>query len=152
MTRARHVTPCHTAGRIEKICALVLAFRARGAMTRSEIGDVLQMGPSGVRKYLIDLGEKVTFGSVGGVQLCRLTLGAEEAAEYVTQLTREAAGRPRPGRASDFDIAKRDPARHFHILDDDEHYPIRMRRDQVVRDPLVAALFGAGGNSTEARV
>jgi hypothetical protein len=142
MTRARHVTPCHTAGRIEKICSLVLAFQARGAMTRAEIGDVLQLGPSGVRKYLVDLGEKVAFGSIGGEQLCRLTLGAEEAKAFVAQLTTEAIGRPRASRASDFEIAKRDPGRHFHILDDDEHYPIRMRRDQVVRDPFVAALFG----------
>jgi len=151
MTRARHVTPCHTAGRIERICALVVAFQKRGAMTRAEIGDVLKMGPSGVRKYLVDLGEKVTFGTVGGAQMCRLTLSAEEAAAYVAQLAREAAGRPRPVRASDFDIAKRDPARHFHILDDDEHYPIRMHRDQIGRDPLVAALFGPCGVGMEAR-
>jgi len=144
MTRARHVTPCHTAGRIEKICSLVVAFQARGEMTRAEIGDVLKMGPSGVRKYLVDLGEKVTFGSIGGTQFCRLTLSAEEATAFVAKLTSEAAGRPRPPRASDFDKAKRDPARHFHILDDDEHYAIRLRRTPVARDPFVAALFGPG--------
>lgn len=145
MTRARHVTPCHTAGRIERICNLVRAFQARGAMTRAEIGDVLKIGPSGVRKYLTDLGENVAFGYIGGQQLCRLTLGADEAAAFIVQLTTEAAGRPRPVRPSDFDIAKRDPARRFHILADDEHYPIRIRRDQVVRDPLVAAFFGPHG-------
>lgn len=151
MTRARHVTPSHTAGRIERICSLVLAFQARGAMTRAEIGDVLKVGPSGVRKYLVDLGENVTFGFVGGTQLCRLALSADEATEYVTELTRAAAGRPRPHRASDFEIAQRDPKRRFHIMVDDEHYPIRMRRDHIVRDPLVAALFGADGKSMEAR-
>jgi hypothetical protein len=145
MTRARHVTPCHTACRIEKICSLVLAFQARGAMTRAEIGDVLKMGPSGVRKYLVDLGEKVAFGSIGGEQLCRLTLGAEEARAFVAQLAREAAGRPRPINVSDFEKAKRDPNRHFHILDDDEHYAIRLGRAPIVRDPLVAAFFGPHG-------
>jgi hypothetical protein len=152
MTRARHVTPCHTAGRIERICSLVLAFQARGAMTRAEIGDVLKMGPSGVRKYLVDLGEKVSFGYVGGTQLCRLTLSTEEAPAYVAQLTREAAARPRTVNASDFDKAMRDPARHFHILADDEHYAIRLRRTPVMRDPLIAAFFGPHGMSVEVRV
>jgi len=149
MTRARHVTPCHTAGRIERICALVIAFQSRGAMTRAEIGDVLKMGPSGVRKYLVDLGEKVAFGTVGGAQTCRLTLSAEEAAAYVAQLAREAAGRPRPINVSDFEKAKRDPARHFHILEDDEHYAIRLGRTPIERDPLVAALFGATATTVQ---
>lgn len=151
MTRARHVTPSHTAGRIEKICALVVAFQARGAMTRAEIGDVLKMGPSGVRKYLVDLGEKVAFESIGGEQLCRLTLSAEEATAYVAKLAHEAVGRPRPINVSDFEKAKRDPARHFHILDDDEHYAIRLGRTPIVRDPLVAAFFGPNGVGMEAR-
>jgi hypothetical protein len=151
MTRARHVTPCHTAARLERICTLIAAFQARGALTRAEIGDVLKMGPSGVRKYLVDLGDKVAFGSIGGEQLCRLTLSADEATAYVAQLAREAAGRPRPINLSDFEKAKRDPARHFHILEDDEHYAIRLGRTPIVRDPLVAAFFGPHGMSMGAR-
>lgn len=152
MTRARHVTPCHTAGRIERICNLVRAFQARGAMTRAEIGDALKIGPSGVRKYLTDLGEKVAFSYVGGEQLCRLTLNAEEATAFVAKLRIDAVGRPRATGQSNFEKAVRDPSRRFHILADDEHYPIRIRRDQVVRDPLVAAFFGPHDAAMEARV
>ena len=144
MTRARHVTPCHTAGRIERTRTLISALQLRGRMTRDEIGDVIQLGPSGVRKYLADLGDKVALEYDAGQQYCRLTLGAQEAAAYVTQLAIEAAGRPRSGRPSDFDKASRDPSRHFHILADDAHYAIRLNRAPIGRDPLVAALFGVG--------
>lgn len=146
MTRARHITPCNTAGRIENIRTLIATLQMR-ALTRSEIGDLLKVGPSGVRKYLADLAGKVAFDYDAGRQYCRLVIGAEEATAYLAQLAIGAAARPASGRLTDFDKAVRDPARHFHILADDEHYAIRLRRAPVVRDPLVAAFFGPHGSA-----
>lgn len=54
MTRACHVTPGRTAERVEKIRRLLTALQA-GQPEHDEVGAVLGMGPSGVRKYLFDL-------------------------------------------------------------------------------------------------
>jgi len=141
MTRARHIIPSRSIERIERLRILVNALYA-GPLTREEMGDLLKIGPSGVRKYLVELRGKVAEKGAAGEQRCSLTLTAAEAADYLASLAAQAATRPPVRRLSDFDKAARDPARHFHILADDAHYAIRLRRAPIVRDPLVEAFFG----------
>lgn len=150
MTRARHVTPCHTASRIERIATLISALRIR-AMTRSEIGELLNVGPSSVSKYLGDLRGKVAFDYSAGKQVCRVAMSAEESEAYLVKLASIAAARPASGRMTDLEKASNDPSRHFHVLADDEPYAIRLRRVPIVRDWAVAALFGPGPAHLEAR-
>jgi hypothetical protein len=141
MKRAQHVTPSGTAARIEKIRSLVTALTA-GQLSRAEIADLLKMGQSGVRKYLVDLRGMVEQGYDGGQLMVRLVVSAEAAGEFLAGLSVQKSGRA--ARPSDFSIAVRQPGRHFHILADDAHYAIRVSRAPAMRDPLVAAFFGAG--------
>lgn len=150
MTRARHVTPRQTAARIEKLRNLVTALLA-GAMTRDEIGEVLLVGPSGVRKYLADLSGKVGVTryvdgteASQGLPVYGLTITAAEAQDYLAGLAIGAPTRAVTEPKSVVTIAARDPSRHFHILEDDVHYSVRVSRTPVQRDVLVAAFFGAG--------
>jgi hypothetical protein len=150
MTRACHVTPRQTTQRVDRLRNLVNALLA-GDMTRDEIGEVLQVGPSGVRKYLVDLGSKVTIArridvtpTFVGFAVYRLTISAEEAQDYLASLVGAATPRAVASPMSAERIAARDPSRHFHILADDTPYAVRVRRAPVARDVLVAAFFGAG--------
>jgi DNA-binding Lrp family transcriptional regulator len=122
-------------------------------MLADEIAWFLKFSPSGARKYIRDLRE------AGVIELARYIEGtATYLGKAVYQLT------PDPDRVRAFLAAivqpKREGApprkerpglreqhmagsgRHFHILADDTHYAIRVNRAPVMRDPLVAALFG----------
>jgi predicted transcriptional regulator len=157
MTRAHHVTHGRTAERIERIRRLITELQDRD-MRREDIADLLEMGPSGVRKYIADLRESGVMeiaryadgtATFLGYAEYRLALGADETREYLANL----AAAPTSGRKEkvpEFTLAARDPSRRFHILADDTHYAIRVSRAPIVRDPLVAALFGTG--RMEARV
>ncbi|MFC3380187.1 winged helix-turn-helix domain-containing protein [Rugamonas sp. CCM 8940] len=123
-------------------------------MLADEIAWFLKFSPSGARKYIRDLRE------AGVIELARYIEGtATYLGKAVYQLT------PDPDRVRAFLAAivqpKREGApprkerpglreqhmagsgRHFHILADDTHYAIRVNRGPVMRDPLVAALFGS---------
>lgn len=156
MTRARHVTPRHTAVRVAKLRNLVNALIA-GDMDRDEIGELLQVGPSGVRKYLADLGDKVVIArridstpTFIGFPLYRLDITAEKAQAYLASLDENAVARAVKEPKSALLVAGRDPSRHFHILADDMRYPVRVSRAPIMRDPMVAALFGAGRHEVRA--
>jgi hypothetical protein len=156
MTRARHVTPRQTAARVENLRNLVNALLA-GDMLRDEIGELLQVGPSGVRKYLADLGEKVTVAryvdgtpTFIGFPVYRLAISAENAQAWLASMAAEAPARATPGPKSAQSIAARDPSRHFHILEDDTHYAVRVSRNAPKRDFLVTAFFGAGRHEVRA--
>ena len=123
-------------------------------MLADEIAWFLKFSPSGARKYIRDLRD------AGVIELARYIEGtATYLGKAVYQIT------PDPERVRAFLAAivqpKRDGAaprkdrpglreqsmagsgRHFHILADDTHYAIRVNRGPVMRDPLVAALFGS---------
>lgn len=142
MTRARYVTPGQTAARIEKIRRLVAALLV-GPLSRDAIGNLLEMGPSGVRKYLTDLGSRVTAARGADGLLCYLAITSEQAQVYLSQLDSVPVARPTgiPKRAKD--IASLGAGRLIHIMQDDVHYSVRLHSAPVGRDPLVAALFGA---------
>lgn len=156
MTRARHVTPRQTAARIEKMRNLVNALMA-GELERDEIGQVLQVGPSGIRKYLAELGARVEVGryidpapGFHGFPVYRLAITQGEAREFLASIEVGALPRPRKESTSALAIAARNPTRHFHILHDDAHYMVRVDRAPAMRDPLVAAFFGAGRHEVRA--
>lgn len=149
MTRAHHVTHSYTAARAENIRKLITALMA-GQMARDEIGAMLQVGPSGVRKYLADLKGKVDKLYVEGEQVCRLAMRPDEAQAYLDSLVSHVPARPINVASSE--IRMPIPGRRFHILADDTHYAIRVSRVPVARDWSVTALFGAGPARMEARV
>lgn len=123
-------------------------------MLADEIAWFLKFSPSGARKYIRDLRE------AGVIELARYIEGtATYLGKAVYQLTpdpdrvraflaaivqpkREGAP-PRKERPSLREQNMAGNGRHFHILADDTHYAIRVNRGPVMRDPLVAALFGS---------
>ncbi len=130
-------------------------------MLADEIAWFLKFSPSGARKYIRDLRD------AGVIELARYIEGtATYLGKAVYQIT------PDPERVRVFLAAivqpKRDGAaprkdrpglreqsmagngRHFHILADDTHYAIRINRGPVMRDPLVAALFGSAPSQLKA--
>lgn len=141
-----------TMRRIENMQKLIGELQLH-EMLADEIAWFLKFSPSGARKYIRDLRE------AGVIELARYVEGtATYLGKAVYQLT------PDPERVRAFLAAivqpKREGAparkerpglreqamagagRHFHILADDTHYAIRVNRGPVMRDPLVAALFG----------
>jgi len=151
MTRARYVTHSQTAARLAKLRTLITTLQVR-QLRRDEICNLLQVGPSGVRKYLADLRGLVATVFDAGVAVCRLVGAAEKVQAFLAGLGAMAPGRPVTAAPSPERIAARDPRRHFHILADDEHYAIRVSRALPARDPMVAAFFGAGPAAVGARV
>jgi hypothetical protein len=73
---------------------------------------------------------------------------ADKVQAFLACLAAQAPARPVTLRQTPESIAAREPGRRFHILADDEHYSIRVSRAAPARDPMVAALFGAGPAST----
>jgi hypothetical protein len=149
MKNTCHVTHGKTMERIERIRSLITAMQACELM-REEIAGTLQLGPSGVRKYIADLRAdgvielaRYADGTATflGHPVYRLAMDSDGAAKYLAALAAGAIVRKvsKPAAA----VAMVGPGRHFHILADDTHYAIRVNRSPVSRDPLVAALFGA---------
>lgn len=150
MSCANHVISAPTAARLENLRKLVLALQAN-QLSRTDIGNMLQVSQSCARAYIKELGDNVVVvrhigrteaaRSVGD-PVYRLAIAADQVGEFLAGL---AATMPRRhgGRAPEIVIAARDPRRHFHILADDTHYAIRVSRTPAMRDPLVAAFFGA---------
>lgn len=154
MTRSHSTTNSHTAARLASLRNLVNALTVR-EMTRAEIAKLLGIGESAARTYIADLREHltilhceaaITWPLMPGVY--RLTASPDAIAAYLNGMD---AATARPARSSSMEIAARDPRRHFHILGDDEHYAVRVSRAAPARDPMVAALFGAGPARMEAR-
>lgn len=148
MTRAHHVTHSYTEARAANIRKLITALMA-GQLARDEIGALLRVGPSGVRKYLADLKGKVDKLYIDGEQVCRLAMRPDEAQAYLDALMSHVPARPVSVVSSE--ISMPGPGRRFHILADDSHYAIRVSRAPVARDWSVTALFGAGPARVEVR-
>lgn len=149
MTRASYVTPEQTRARIERMRDLVSALMVR-AQRRDDIANMLKLSPSGVRKYLAELGSRVTIArfedetsTSRGMPVYCLTISIEQAQAYLLQLGAMPRARAAKGQRSAMSIAAHDPSRHIHIMADDAHYAVRLHTAPAARDPLVAALFGA---------
>jgi len=141
MTRSIQAQNIHTAARIEKLRKLIEILQA-GQRRASDVCDMLKVGPTCVRRYVADLGGLVKLVRAGEESVYCLVAAAEKVQAFLAGLVAKAAPRPVPPLHTPASIAARDPHRHFHILDDDEHYAVRVSRAPAKRDPYVAALFG----------
>ena len=140
MSRSRYVTPSRTAERIERVRKLILALQV-SELSRDEIGGLLSIGSSGVRKYMVDLGGIVESVHVDGQLICRLTSDAAKVANFLAILDAQVPPRPIKPRACALAIAAKDPARHFHIMEDDVEFPVRVSRKIPAPDPVLARFF-----------
>jgi hypothetical protein len=151
--RTKMQSPSHQ--RIDNLMKLVKEFSAR-EMLVDEICRFLKFSGSGARKYVCDLRE------AGVIELARYINGTATylgqpvyqltpnkqhvdgflAAIALSKTTVAAPKKERPSRQQQR-LMKLGNDRHFHILGDDKHFPIRAGREVVHRDPLVAALFGS---------
>jgi DNA-binding Lrp family transcriptional regulator len=129
-------------------------------MLADEIAWFLKFSPSGARKYIRDLRD------AGVIELARYIEGTatylgkavyqispdpERVKTFLSAIVQpKREGAPaRKERPGSREQAMSGTGRHFHILADDTHYAIRMSRTPVMRDPLVAALFGAAPASNK---
>lgn len=142
MTRASYVTPGQTAARMDNLRRLVVELSVR-SMRRDEIGNLLQMGPSGVRKYIADLGDRVSIVRTGDGVVYFLSMTPEQVQSYLSQIAAAPVVRPKRTPRSPLMLALRDSSRRIHVMVDDAHYAVRLHTAPAARDPLVAALFGA---------
>jgi len=139
MNRSRYVTPSRTVERIERVRTLIAALKV-GELSRDEIGGLLAIGPSGVRKYMVDLGGIVESVWVAGHLVCRLTSDTAKVASYLATLDSLAPSRPIKPQVCAITIASQDPARHFHIMEDDVEFKVRIPRIPK-HEPVMAHFF-----------
>ena len=146
-TRCTSMTEQRTAN----LKSLVRELAAR-EMQADDICAYLKMSPSGARKYIADL------RAAGVAVLARY---ADGTATYVGKACYRLVSDPRLviellGQLEQHKREPRIPAppvralpalpgRSFHIMADDTHFAVRINRHPVMRDPLVAALFGPAG-------
>lgn len=140
MSRSRYVTPSRTAERIERVRLLITTLQA-GPMTRDDVGVLLSIGPSGVRKYMTDLeGIVESFGEFGHLK-CRLVSDKAKVAHFLATQSERAASRPAKPRKCALTIAAQDPARHFHIMQDDVEFKLTPVRKIPAHTALMACFF-----------
>lgn len=140
MSRSRYVTPSRTAERIERVRLLITTLQA-GPITRDDVGVLLSLGPSGVRKYMADLeGIVESFGEFGRLK-CRLVSDKDKVAHFLTTQNEIAASRPVKPRKCALTVAAQDPSRHFHIMQDDVEFAIRPISKIPAHTPLMVHFF-----------
>jgi DNA-binding Lrp family transcriptional regulator len=150
-----------TLRRIENMQKLIAELQNH-EMLADEIAWFLKFSPSGARKYIRDLRDAGVIelaryiegtATYLGKAVYQLTPDAERVKAFlaaIVQPKREGAP-PRKERPSLREQSMAGSGRHFHILADDTHYAIRVNRGPVMRDPLVAALFGAPASQQKAQ-
>jgi hypothetical protein len=138
MTRAHHVTHSYTAARIERMRSLITALQVK-PMTRDEIGAVLEVGPSGARKYLVDLRGKYAVDMIAGEAVIRLTISAAEVLAFLSELSAAALARSAK-RAPSAPVI--DPSRHIHIMLDDAAFKVRPLKGIPAHVPMMAHFYG----------
>lgn len=137
----------------EQRTANLKSLVAELAIREMQVDDIcthLKMSPSGARKYIADLraaGVMVlarhadATATYAGKAAYRLVSDPLLVSEFLAQIEQH-KHQPRipapPAR-----VLPVVPGRHLHIMADDTHYAVRINRQPAIRDPLVAALFGA---------
>ncbi len=157
MTNAHHVTHGQTIQRMERLRTLVGELLTRD-LPADELADVLKLSPSGGRKYVGDLtaaGVIALATPVGGAvpaagRVYTLAVTPEQVQVYLASLATTAPVRAARESKSALSIAAREAGRRFHIMQDDAPFSIRVSRAPAMRDPLVAAFFGAGRHEVRA--
>lgn len=115
-------------------------------MMRHQLRALLAMSPSGARKYIKSLkvaGIMEISRYVGGnnYYLGEPEYVLSEDADLVARFLVDLDTAPTSSRAGtkvkqDLDATHRAAGRHFHILSDDEHYPVRVSKAPPAPDPL----------------
>lgn len=157
MTRAHYVTHGQTIQRMERLGTLVTELLTRD-LPADKLADVLKLSPSGARKYVGDLTAAGIIALAipvdGAVSVVRrvytLAVTPEKAQAYLASLATTAPARAARESKSALNIAAREAGRRFHIMQDDAPFSIRVSRAPAMRDPLVAAFFGAGRHEVRA--
>jgi hypothetical protein len=140
MTRIRHVASSQTVQRIAKLHRLITALLS-GPQDRDALGDLLKVGPSGVRKYLADLRGKVELIIIDGRPHYRLAISAEATRDFLERLAAQMPVRAVKEPKSPMQVRMAGVGRHFHILADDTHYAIRVNNRIPAHFPLMAHFF-----------
>lgn len=135
MSRAHHVTHSYTAERIGRIEKLVAALQAR-PLARDEVGAILEVGPSGVRKYLVDLRGMYEVDTIVGEDFIRLTAGNEQTFAFLASLKVSTKAR-QVKKAPEID-----PSRHIHIMRDDAAFKVRAFAGIPAHVPMMAHFYG----------
>lgn len=141
-----------TERRVDNFKLLLKAMEETPLMS-DQISALLKFSPSGTRKYVREMREAGAIeikcfvegtATYVGRPLYQLGEPARVAQFLVDIQSQNGVGKPGPKAAiatSAQHLA--DKSRHFHVMADDVHYAIKVTRiGPVVRDPLVAALFG----------
>jgi hypothetical protein len=141
MSRSRHVTPARTAERNERTRLLIVTLQERN-LRRDEIGSLLKIGPSGVRKYLADLCQMIELVRDSDEPVCRLRADEEKARAFLASLEAQPVSRPMKNRPpTPLELAARDPSRHIHVMRDDEEFKVRIHRGIPSHEPVMAHFF-----------
>lgn len=153
--KAFHVTvrvTTATKRRVELMRKMIDRFRQGEAMF-DELAELIGFSPSGTRGYLKELIDadlvfldrriNVVARSIGQAVYV-LTDNEDLVDAYIASM-----GIPQPERAPKERIAHglpTDPTRHFHIVQDDSSYPVKVARlNAPAPDPLLAQFFGFAG-------
>jgi hypothetical protein len=143
-----------TARRFENINAIISTLR-QCEMTREHIQTLLKFSPSGARKYvreLVNAGVMVVShlehvprisnkGQAQQIHWFKLTDNEDIIDNVLAVILRKEKEKvPREPAPR---VLTGDPSRHFHIMADDTHYPVRVQHKKIpAPDPLLAAFFG----------
>lgn len=146
------------AKRIDNMKRLVDELGLR-LMTPADMGQFLGFSPSGVRKYLADLREARILEAHGTDFVSgRMNYGVvddpAQVAAFLAGLASARKDAPSRRMKSNVDLALSDKSRHFHLLQDDAYYAIRVSKVVVAPDPLALHrdFFKASGASLPAAV
>lgn len=147
-----------TARRANYIRSIVERLRG-GELSTSDIREILSMSPSGTRKYVRELlGAEVMVisrtehirriagrGSEQTLNHYKLT-DDESKIEALMALLSKARDYKKKAEEPKKRVLTGDPSRHFHIMEDDTHYPVKVQRPVTpAPDPLLAQFFGFAG-------
>jgi len=157
MTAHHHVIHRQTVQRLQRLRALVTALLSSD-LPGPDLAEVLGLSPAGSRKYVRELsGAGIIALAVpldGTVSVVRrvftLAVTEEQARAYLADLTVTAPIRAAKPSKSAISVAMRDSTRHVHLMKHDVQFSIRLNRTPPMRDPLVAAFFGAGQHEVRA--
>lgn len=136
----------------------LIAKLKESPMTGEEIGHFLEFSASGTRKYIKDLRDcsviefshyAGSFDKFIGYHVWRLSSNMDARKAFLDALSIPARRRG-PALAKHKPLSG-DPTRHFHVMQDDVHYAIRVNRTPARRDDLVSALFGPALHQPESK-
>lgn len=128
---------------------ILIAEFARRELTGPDVEELFGFSPSGARKYLRDLCEAgvAQIDRIGGEGKRVWPIFKATADQVAVEKFLALLGMPQQPKAPKEKTAplrEVSPGRFLHVMGDDEPYRVRPSSKLVSRDPLVAAIFGAG--------